>query len=374
MRRKNIILQRIVENYANDIPSEWFLSQVEQFGINWKLFDYQVRAIEYITRALYLYYTRGLDEYYEYYQKEGLSSDLEEKLSVKKEDENFRILSEYYQVENDKIPFKKLLNRASFWMATGSGKTLVMVKLIELLHYLMRKKLIPQKDILILAPKDEILNQIKKHIDVYNQNTSLQVELRNLKEWERMKGQISLLDESRIMVFYYRADNITEENKDKQIDYKTFYNNGDWYLILDEAHKGEKSTSKRQQYYTILSKNGFLFNFSATFTDDIDIVTTVFDFKLDTFLKEGYGKKIYIANTEFKNFNRRNEQDFTDDEKKGIVAQTLILLSLIRKHYKQIKSIRSNLYHAPLLITLANSVHVEEADLKIFYQLLMFLG
>ena len=99
-------------------------------------------------------------------------------------------------------------------------------------------------------------------------------------------------------------------------------------------------------------------------------MTTVFDFKLDTFLKEGYGKKIYIANSEFRNFNRRSEQDFTDDEKKGIVAQTLILLSLIRKHYKKIKSIKTDLYHAPLLITLANSVHVEEADLKIFYQIL----
>ena len=370
MSRKNIILQRIVENYANDILGEWLLPQVEQFGINWRLFDYQVKAVEYISKALYLYYTEGLDKFYEYYQKEGLFADLEEKLSVKKEDENFRILSEYYQVEDNKISFKKFLNRASFWMATGSGKTLVMVKLIELLHYLMKKELIPQKDVLILAPKDEILNQIKKHIDIYNQNAVIQIEMRNLKEWEKMKGQISLFNESKITVFYYRADNITEENKDKQIDYKTFYNNGDWYLILDEAHKGEKSTSKRQQYYTILSKNGFLFNFSATFTDDIDIVTTVFDFKLDTFLKEGYGKKIYIANSEFRNFNRRSEQDFTDDEKKGIVAQTLILLSLIRKHYKKIKSIKTDLYHAPLLITLANSVHVEEADLKIFYQIL----
>jgi hypothetical protein len=370
MSSKSIILQRIVENYANDIPGEWLLPQVEQFGINWGLFDYQVKAIEYISKALYLYYTEGLDKFYEYYQKEGLFADLEEKLSVKKEDESFRILSEYYQIEDNKIPFKRFLNRASFWMATGSGKTLVMVKLIELLHYLMKKALIPQKDILILAPKDEIINQIKKHISIYNQNAVIQIEMRDIKEWERMKGQISLFSESKITVFYYRADNITEENKDKQIDYKTFYNNGNWYLILDEAHKGEKSTSKRQQYFAILSKNGFLFNFSATFTNDIDIVTAIFDFKLDTFLKEGYGKKIYIANSEFKNFNRKNEQDFTDEEKKENVAQTLILLSLIRKHYKQIKSIRSNLYHAPLLITLANSVHVEEADLKIFYQIL----
>jgi hypothetical protein len=381
MNRKNIILQRIVEIYAKDIPGEWFLSQVEQFGINWRLFDYQVKAIENITKALYLYYTKGLDEYYRYYQREGLSSELEEELSVKKGDENFRILSEYYEVRYNEIPLKNFLNRASFWMATGSGKTLVMVKLIELLHYLMKKKFIPQRDILILAPKDEILNQIKKHIDIYNQNAVIQIDMRNIKEWESIKGQGFLFNESRITVFYYRADNIADrkliaKKKDgERINYESIYNNGNWYLILDEAHKGEKATSKRQQYYTLLSKNGFLFNFSATFTDDIDIITTVFDFKLDTFLKDGYGKKIYIANSEFRNFKPQKQKrkvinDFEDDEKREIVAETLILLSIIRKHHKKIKEIRSELYHSPLLITLANSVHTEDADLKIFYQLL----
>lgn len=408
---KNIILQRIVENYCNDIPGEWFLSNVKQFGINWKLFDYQIKALENITKSLYLYYCDFKNEndtknkhlnnkklynnlnnlynyntlynnrFFEYYKKEGLSSDTENELSINKKDENFKILSEYYQVENGKIHFKNFINRAAFWMATGSGKTLVMVKLIELLHHLMKNKLIPDRDILILAPKDNILNQIEYHIDIFNKNSVFKIELENIKEWEKIKSSVSLFNENRITVFYYRADNITDKSQiskksnGERIDFESIYNNGKWYLILDEAHKGEKSTSKRQQYYSILSKNGFIFNFSATFTDDIDIITTVFDFKLDTFLKEGYGKKIYITNSEFKNFrpikeNKKIINDFNDDEKKDIIAQTLILLSLIRKHYREIKRIKSELYHSPLLITLANSVLVEDADLKIFYELL----
>ena len=372
MSRKNIILQNIAENYVDNIPQEWFKVNTENFGINWKLFDYQIKALENISKILFLYFT-DKNKLYGYYKQAGLIEELENELSITKDDENFNLLKEYITPENNVIPFKSLINRASFWMATGSGKTLVMIKLIELLHNLMKSKLIPKKDILLLAPKDEILKQIEEHIEIYNKNPDLKIEFIDLKRWENEHKYSFIFNE--VKVFYYRADNITDKNKDKQIDYKSFYNNGNWYLILDEAHKGEKATSKRQQYFTILSHNGFLFNFSATFTDVIDIVTTVFDFKLDTFLKKGYGKKIYIANSEFKNFkpekkNKKVINDFKDDEKKEIIAQTLILLSLIRKHWKEIKKVKNDLYHAPLLITLANSVNVENADLKIFYQLL----
>ena len=374
MDKKEIILQKIVENYEGDIPGEWFLKEPLKFGIDWKLFDYQINALENISKALFLYFN-DKERLYEYYKKEGLTKELEKELAITKENENYHILSEYYQPQFLEIPFKNFINRASFWMATGSGKTLVMVKLIELLHQLMKGRLIPQKDILILAPKEEILSQIKRHVEIFNRGSNLRINLKDLKEWERLKSQISLFSENEITVFYYRADNVSNENKDKLIDYKTFYNNGNWYLILDEAHKGEKSTSKRQQYYTILSKNGFLFNFSATFTDTIDIITTVFDFKLDTFLREGYGKKIYIANSEFKKFKPQKKgknilNDFSDEEKREIVAQTLILLAVLRKEWKKIRKAGKNLYHSPLLVTLANSVHVEEADLKIFFELL----
>jgi len=113
-----------------------------------------------------------------------------------------------------------------------------------------------------------------------------------------------------------------------------------------------------------------LFNFSATFTDDLDIATTVFDYKLDTFLKEGYGKMLYVADSNFQNFNRREDADFSDNDKKNIIAQSLLTLALAKKHFYKLRDINKSLYHSPLLITLANSVNTDEADLKIFYKLL----
>src|SRR3989344_8828665 len=383
-----IILQKIIENKREnlDIPSEWVYRDLGKFGLDWELFPYQKQALENIIALLFLLYKdhkqnnglaleRNKRELFQFYRDLGLTQELSEQLDIKEENENFKFLSSYFPA-GTRISFQSFINRAAFWMATGSGKTLVMIKLLAILADLMNKKLIPEKDILILAPKDEILSQIKEHIDKFNKGAEITINLKNLKEWEKVKNQQSVFNKSEINIFYYRADNIADKEtiaKKKnghRINYESIYNNGNWYLILDEAHKGEKETSKRQQYFMALTHNGFLFNFSATFTDDLDIVTTVFDYKLDTFLKEGYGKKLYIADSDFKNFNKGMDDDFSANEKKDIIAQTLIIFALAKEHFHKMQTISKNLYHAPLLITLANSVNTEEADLKIFYKLL----
>ncbi|MDD3134825.1 MAG: DEAD/DEAH box helicase family protein, partial [Synergistales bacterium] len=383
-----IILQKIIENKwkSLDIPPEWIYRDLSKFGLDWELFPYQKKALENITAVLYLLYKdfkqnnglaldRSKQEFLQLYRDFGLTQELNDQLDIKEENENFKFLANYFPA-GTRISFQSFINRAAFWMATGSGKTLVMVKLLAILADLMNKNLIPHKDILILAPKDEILSQIKEHINKFNKGAEITINLRNLKEWEKIKNQQDIFNKSEINVFYYRADNIADKEtiakklNGSRINYESIYNSGNWYLILDEAHKGEKETSKRQQYFMALTKNGFLFNFSATFTDDLDIATTIFDYKLDTFLKEGYGKKLYIANSDFKNFKKGMDDDFSTNEKKDIIAQTLIIFALAKEHFHKMQTISKNLYHAPLLITLANSVNTEEADLKIFYKLL----
>ncbi len=99
-------------------------------------------------------------------------------------------------------------------------------------------------------------------------------------------------------MFYYRSDNLSDEQKEKIIDFRNYDNNGQWYILLDEAHKGDREDSKRQQIYSILSRHGFIFNFSATFTDPREIVTTAYNFNLSEFIRKGYGKHIYIFDQE----------------------------------------------------------------------------
>jgi len=126
-----------------------------------------------------------------------------------------------------------------------------------------------------------------------------------------------------ITVFYYRSDLISDEHKEKLVDFRNYDNNGKWYVLLDEAHKGDKEDSKRQILYSILSRNGFLFNFSATFTDPRDFATCVFNFNLSRFVEEGYGKHIYVSSAEIRAF--RGQGNFAAIEKQQIVLKTLLL-------------------------------------------------
>lgn len=149
-----------------------------------------------------------------------------------------------------------------------------------------RRRWYSKNDILILAPKPKILEQIKEQISIFNQKNDLQIDLRELKDWEQYKrSKPNLYEENRITVFYYNSFNIKHTGIDTANE--TLYSNylhgtdengfqyGSWYVLLDEAHKGVTGDSIKQSIYTVLAKNGFLFNFSATFTDAIDKATTV---------------------------------------------------------------------------------------------------
>jgi hypothetical protein len=253
-------------------------------------------------------------------------------------------------------------------MATGSGKTLIIVKLIELLGKLIAEKELPAGDILFLAHRDDLLDQFKNHVDEFNSfNFDTKINLKNLRDYESVKRENTLpFAKNEITVFYYRSDLISDEHKEKLVDFRNYDNNGKWYVLLDEAHKGDKEDSKRQILYSILSRNGFLFNFSATFTDPRDFATCVFNFNLSRFVEEGYGKHIYVSSAEIRAF--RGQGDFAPIEKQQIVLKTLLLLTYINKHYEKIRQVDDSLYHHPLLLTLVNSVNVQDADLELFFR------
>ena len=144
---------------------------------------------------------------------------------------------------------------------------------------------------MLLLPREDLINQFKEEVREYNLYKDNPIELVNLKEYEKDKNNITLLNN--IKVYFYRSDLIRDERKENILDFKDYDNNGNWYIFLDEAHRGETGVSLIQDYVSILSRNGYLFNFSATFTDSIDYATTCYNFNLEKFINAGYGK-IYI--------------------------------------------------------------------------------
>lgn len=338
----------------------------DEFSKSKKLFDYQVSALQNAVKVLWKYYqdlNQNKQEFAKLYGDE-LCEDL--KINLRNED-YVELLGEFFTLDGNILPFSEICNRMSFWMATGSGKTLVIVKLIELLHTLMENKLLPEGDILFLTYREDLIEAFGKHVKEFNEGKpiSRQIAIYSLRDYEREKSQRDFARR----VFVYRADLISDERKEKIVSFRDYLEMekgkpvGKWYVILDEAHKGDKEDSKRQHFFSILAQKGFLFNFSATFTQPIDIATTVYNFNLAEFIKEGYGKQIYVSQTEFNAF--REKEDFNIDVKRKIVLKTLLVLAGVKKAYESLRG--QDLYHNPLGIYLVNSVNTEDADLKLLF-------
>jgi len=384
-----IFLQNLVENLPEGtLPPNWAGFDLAAFSQGKRLWDYQQEALHNAMLALWKYYQtpgQSNDErkqaFMAWYRDYGMDFNLDLPLdrSSAARRKLSTLLETYYTRADGYLPYEQFINRMSFWMATGSGKTLVIVKLIELLHGLIGRGEIPSHDILVLAHRDDLLEQLRTHVAEFNTNGNLFIRLRELREYAEVKRQSpSLLQGQELTVFYYRSDNLSDEQKEKIINFRSYDNNGGWYILLDEAHKGDKEDSKRQYIYSVLSRNGFLFNFSATFTDPRDIVTTVANFNLSEFIRKGHGKHIAILKQEVRAFRKGDE--YTDAEKQKIVLKALIMLSYTRCFEARVRAVRSanrvrsDLYHRPLMMTLVNSVNTEDADLKLFFRELVRIG
>jgi len=389
-----LIYQDLVEEITYEsLPSSWIEHNLSSFSDRITLFDYQQDALKSAIKFLH-YYFESLQKYspeekqVEYIERKKklyneisrANKKLIDSLGIvnKNNKSLFNKLKEYYFIikENsyEKIHFLNFVNRMSFWMATGSGKTVDLIKLIEILDKLISSKLIPDNDILILTHRDDLIDQIREHIDEYNKMRSRRIKLWDLRRYADVKTGNVLTFKDEINVFIYRSDLISDQTKEKLLSFEDIENNGKWYVLLDEAHKGDKEDSKRQLYYSVLTKNGFLFNFSATFTDVWDIVTTVYNFNLDRFIEKGYGKNVYLSQQELNAF--KDKEDFYDVSKQKIVLKALILLTVVKKAKNDIdKKLESNKhYHDPLMVALVNSVHTEKADLEIFFKQLELIA
>lgn len=377
-------LQDLLDDISlSNLPYNWNSFDLELFSRNKTLWDFQQKAVENALKVLCKYYEDFVDfqngeklevnqerkkKLFEWYKDNGLEEDLDIGLDRRSRKIN-ELLTEYFPQEDGKISYSNYINRMCFWMATGSGKTIVIIKLIQILKQLMERGEIPKYDILFLTHRDDLIEQFKKTVEEVNYANTNKIELRELKEYPEVKRQGSLFGAP---IFYYRSDNISDEQKERIIDFRNYDNEGKWFVFLDEAHKGDKEDSKRQHIYSILSRNGFLFNFSATFTDPRDVITSAFEFNLASFIQAGYGKHISILKQEIRAF--RQDEDYSDEEKQKIVLKSLILLTYIKKFYEKISSIEKRLYHNPLLLTLVNSINTVEADLKLFFRELERIG
>ncbi|GAA7178871.1 helicase [Helicobacter pylori] len=338
----------------------------KSFDSNKELLDYQQQALINAFRMLIAYFRdfkENKKEFYAFYQDHYSFANCD--FAKKKLN---HLLKNSFKVENGCVRFENFINRLAFYMATGSGKTIVIIKLVELLSVAIRMGLIPKKNIMFFSANEHLIKQFEKEIEKYNRGKdfSKQIDFKNLKSVTNKdfhhapKGSFI----EKITLFYYRADLMNdEESKENLLNYKDYWDNGENYVILDEAHKGNKTESKRQAIFSLLSLKGFLFNFSATFTEESDLITAVYNLSVGEWVKLGYGKESVLLKKN--NLNAFKElKDLNDREKEIALLKALLLLGM-QKRYKV-----EGYFYDPLMLVFTHSVNVKNSDAEIFFKTL----
>ncbi|GAA9261828.1 DEAD/DEAH box helicase family protein [Helicobacter pylori] len=361
------VAQKLAEKELNinEINEPLERLDFKSFDSNKELLDYQQQALINAFRMLVAYFRdfkENKKEFYEFYQEHYSFANCN--FAKKK---LHPLLKSHFKVENQRVSFENFINRLAFYMATGSGKTIVIIKLVELLSVAIRMGLIPKRNIMFFSANENLIKQFEKEIEKYNRGKdfSKQIDFKNLKsithkDFHRApKGFFE-----KIALFYYRADLMNdEESKENLLNYKDYWDNGENYVILDEAHKGNKSESKRQAIFSLLSLKGFLFNFSATFTEESDLITSVYNLSVGEWVKLGYGKESVLLKKN--NLNAfKDLKDLNDREKEIALLKALLLLGM-QKRYKT-----EGYFYDPLMLVFTHSVNVENSDAEIFFKTL----
>ncbi|PDW66997.1 restriction endonuclease subunit R [Helicobacter pylori] len=362
------VAQKLAEEELNinEINEPLEMLDFKSFDSDKKLLDYQQQALINAFRMLVAYFRdfkENKKEFYAFYQKHYSFANCD--FAKKKLN---HLLKSHFKVENDCVSFENFINRLAFYMATGSGKTIVIIKLVELLSVAMGMGLIPKKNIMFFSANENLIQQFEKEIEKYNRGKdySKQIDFKNLKSvknkdfYHSPKGSFI----EKIALFYYRADLMNdEESKENLLNYKDCWDNGENYVILDEAHKGNKTESKRQAIFSLLSLKGFLFNFSTTFTEESDLITAVYNLSVGEWVKLGYGKESVLLKKN--NLNAFKElKDLNDREKEIALLKALLLLGMQKRYQTE------GYFHDPLMLVFTHSVNVENSDAEIFFKTL----
>ncbi len=365
------IAQKLAEEELNthEINEPLEMLDFKSFDNNKELLDYQQQALINAFRMLTAYFKdfkENKKDFYAFYQKHYSFANCD--FTKKKLND---LLRNSFKVENGCVKFENFINRLAFYMATGSGKTIVIIKLVELLSVAMEMGLIPKKNIMFFSANEHLIKQFEKEIEKYNRGKdySKQIDFKDLKSVENEDfyhaSNNCFKGTKKIALFYYRADLMSdEESKENLLNYKDRWDNGENYVILDEAHKGSKAESKRQAIFSLLSLRGFLFNFSATFTEESDLITSVYNLSVGEWVKLGYGKEsILLKKNNLNSF--RELKDLNDREKEIALLKGLLLLAM-QKRYKT-----EGYFHDPLMLVFTHSVNVENSDAEMFFKTLV---
>lgn len=250
-----------------------------QEKIRWKYFQY----LALLFTEIYL------DHYFR--DPQGLLSAVNQQIAAYNKD---KPKAEQLSLLDEEAEAWPQLNKLAFWMATGSGKTLLMhVNILQYQHYLRLHNRQDQLNRIILLTPNEGLSQ------------------QHLREFMVSGIPAEIFDKNRITLFTRHfvqiidIHKLKEESGEKTVAVDAFEGNN--LVLVDEGHRGASSGDEGtwMVHRNKLCERGFSFEYSATFGQavknsqnltDAYAKSILFDYSYRFFYTDGFGKEYEIFN------------------------------------------------------------------------------
>ena len=184
------------------------------------------------------------------------------------------------------------LKKLAIWMATGSGKTLIMhMNYRQFLHY----NKLPLDNVLLITPNEGLSEQ---HME---EMTSSNIPCRR---FDLNESGLRMAEKDVVRVI--EITKLVEEKRGGGVSVPVEAFEGNNLIFVDEGHKGSGGKAWRS-FRDALGETGFTFEYSATFGQALtaarnDTLTAeygkaiVFDYSYRYFHGDGYGKDFRILN------------------------------------------------------------------------------
>lgn len=213
-----------------------------------------------------------------------------------KEEQDIEIVDEFKD---------KDLAKLAFWMATGSGKTLIMhINYYQFFNY----NLFSPDNIILITPNEGLS---KQHFEEL-QKSGIPARL--------YAGSLNggIKNESEVLVI--EMTKFVEEKKGGGVTLPVDTFEGKNLIFVDEGHKGKKAEEQKwAKLRNKLAENGFVFEYSATFGQILSesqpeilkeyAKSIIFDYSYKYFYLDGYGKDFSVLNIKQGKISERNFQE-----------------------------------------------------------------
>jgi hypothetical protein len=287
---------RFKENLTSELkPTDWVWERIDQYDQNIGEYEKKLNEnrdvdirLKYYQYLSLLFTEIYLDLFYNH--REKLEQEFGQAINDKKTELD---ADDLYTLEEEN------LSKLAYWMATGSGKTLVMhANLWQFQRYTNQDV----ENVLLITPDSGLTEQ---HLEEF-EDSGIDAQKFNPRNDSSSETLVNVLD-------IYK---LSDEKGEKTFSVEMF--EGDNLVFVDEGHKGAQGDTWINYREQVIGENGFSFEYSATFGQALSSIeneqlqnryvkSILVDYSFRNFHIDGFGKEYDILNLADDDSTRRNK-------------------------------------------------------------------